>query len=984
MTGPTPGAVDPTKMTSEQLHAHFTHLLGGHARDVDARIGYEDYDGDGDEQVEENVLDGEEVEQPAPGRPRQLNRNARPPPRLVRNDDDHVAKLKLNIPPFEGRYNPDTYLTWELEVEQRFACLKYPDHLRVSAATCEFKDFASIWWSEYCRAHPANVPTTWVGLKLAMRTRFVPPHYQRDLLKKLSRLEQGKNSVEDYYQELQTGMIRCGIVEDNEAMLARFFGGLNKEIQHILDYKEYNTITRLFHLACKAEREVQDRQPPWRRANVSAGRTSSWSPRQSAPPSRGTAPAPTTSKYTAPASRAPPAATTPPSSGPPRSSSSMASTGKTRDIQCRKCLGFGHIERECKTKRVMLVREDGEYDSASDFDEDTLALIAARDGANSDSEREMEVMEADTADQYRSLVAQRVLSVQLSKAEHDQRHNLFQTRGVVKERAIRIIIDGGSCNNLASVDMVEKLSLSTRQRTHPYYIQWFESSRKVKVTRTTRVHFTIGTYSDFVDCDVVPMQACSLLLGRPWQFDRESVHNGRTNQYSLMHNGKKIGLKPMTPDQILKDDLSRASRVKNEEKTKSENQIVAADFVPHKTNTKSDSNHATEIRLKNPCLLASKSDIAELDVNTTQCYAIICKEVLFSFEDMPPSLPPAVANLLQEFIDVFPQDVPPGLPPIRGIEHQIDLIPGASLPNRAPYRTNPEETKEIQRQIQVLQDKGYIRESLSPCAVPIILVPKKDGSSRMCTDCRAINNITIRYRHPIPRLDDMLDELNGSIMFSKVDLRSGYHQIRMQLGDEWKTAFKTKFGLYEWLVMPFGLTNAPSTFMRLMNEVLRAFIGRFVVRGIEVDPAKIEAIESWPQPKTHIRSQAKLNRRHAKWVEFIESFPYVIKHKKGKDNIIADALSRRYTMLSQLDFKIFGLETIKEQYLHDADFKDVLLNCNDGRTWNKFVLNDGFVFRANKLCIPDGSVRLLLLQEAHGGGLMGHFGVKKTEDILPG
>ena len=202
MSGPVdPTAVDPAKMTPEQLHAHFTHLLGGHARDTDARIddvdakltdaldkldgleaafnskldakfqelltrlpppranvqrrarrvpradvpagtapaaaaahdapsdeGYEDYEGDADEQVDENVLDGEEVQQPAPGRPRQLNRHARPPPRPVRNDDDHVAKLKLNIPPFEGRYNPDAYLTWELEVEQRFACLKYPDH----------------------------------------------------------------------------------------------------------------------------------------------------------------------------------------------------------------------------------------------------------------------------------------------------------------------------------------------------------------------------------------------------------------------------------------------------------------------------------------------------------------------------------------------------------------------------------------------------------------------------------------------------------------------------------------------------------------------------------------------------------------------------------------------------------------------------------------------------------------------------------------
>ena len=132
----------------------------------------------------------------------------------------------------------------------------------------------------------------------------------------------------------------------------------------------------------------------------------------------------------------------------------------------------------------------------------------------------------------------------------------------------------------------------------------------------------------------------------------------------------------------------------------------------------------------------------------------------------------------------------------------------------------------------------------------------------------------------------------------------------------------------------------------------------------------------------HIKSQAKLNRRHAKWVELNETFPYVIKHKKGKENVIADALSRRYTMLSQLDFKIFGLETIKDQYVHDAEFKDVLHNCKEGRTCNKFVLNDAFVFRANKLCIPASSVHLLLLQEAHGGGLMGHFGIKKTEDIL--
>ena len=138
----------------------------------------------------------------------------------------------------------------------------------------------------------------------------------------------------------------------------------------------------------------------------------------------------------------------------------------------------------------------------------------------------------------------------------------------------------------------------------------------------------------------------------------------------------------------------------------------------------------------------------------------------------------------------------------QGIEHQIDFIPEAYLPNRPAYRTNPTEAKEIQQQVEELIGKGWVQDNMSPCAMPVILVPKKDRSWRMCTDCRPINNITIKYRHPIPRLNDLLDELHGSQIFTKIDLKSGYNQIQIKSGYEWKTAFKTKFGLCELLVMP--------------------------------------------------------------------------------------------------------------------------------------------------------------------------------------
>ena len=174
---------------------------------------------------------------------------------------------------------------------------------------------------------------------------------------------------------------------------------------------------------------------------------------------------------------------------------------------------------------------------------------------------------------------------------------------------------------------------------------------------------------------------------------------------------------------------------------------------------------------------AKTNDVKNAFYTNQPVFVLLYKEVCFNTNELDESLPSVIVSLLQEYEDVFPNDVPNGLPPIRGIEHQIDFVLGATIPNRQAYRSNPKETKELQRQVEELLTKGHVRENMSPCVVPVLLVHKKDGTWRMCVDWRAINNISVKYRHPIPKLDDMLDALHGSCVFTKNDLKSGYHQI---------------------------------------------------------------------------------------------------------------------------------------------------------------------------------------------------------------
>ncbi|GKA44234.1 putative reverse transcriptase domain-containing protein [Tanacetum coccineum] len=260
--------------------------------------------------------------------------------------------------------------------------------------------------------------------------------------------------------------------------------------------------------------------------------------------------------------------------------------------------------------------------------------------------------------------------------------------------------------------------------------------------------------------------------------------------------------------------------------------------------------------------------------------------------------------VVKEFLEVFPEDLA-GLPPVRQVEFQIDLILGPAPVARAPYRLAPSEMQELSNQLQELADRGFIQPSTLPWGAPILFVKTKDGSLRMCIDYRELNKLTVKNRYPLPRIDDLFDQLQDSSVYLKIDLRSGYHQLRVRNEDIPKTAFRTRYGHYEFQVMTFGLTNAPAVFIDLMNRVCKPYLDKFVIvfiddiliysrnkeeyadylriilellrkeklyanfskchlwisivqylghlidsQGLHVDPAKIEAVKNWASPTT--------------------------------------------------------------------------------------------------------------------------------------
>nr|GEX68990.1 hypothetical protein [Tanacetum cinerariifolium] len=509
-------------------------------------------------------------------------------------------------------------------------------------------------------------------------------------------------------------------------------------------------------------------------------------------------------------------------------------------LKCFNCDEPGHRQSECNKaeKRHLFVDPENNDDDVAYCDYEAAPVY------DKEPEYEEEYVSGDVGV---NLVVRR--SCLTPKADGDDwlKHNIFQSTCTILGKDCTFVCDSGSCDNLIAEEAVQKLRLKIENRT---------------------------TYKDSVWCDVVAIDACHLLLGRPWEYDRDITHNEKTNTYTFLFGGVKITLMPNKPKEVvnkptgpvcwlnsqlscpLERDSSQGEHyqqgvVEHVWKVKLKMMVNKAVGLRHWTSKQEDplttykDNVWCDVVAMDAChLLLGRPWEYDRDIThneKTNTYTFLFGGVKITLmpnkpkevvnkpngkEDAEDSkIPEAMIPLLEEFIDVFPD----GLPPLRDIQHQIDLEHGSQLPNMPHYMMSPGEHEELRRQLEELISKGHVRESMSPCAVPTILTPKKDGTWRMCVD----------------RSSHQQD-------YCELDLKSGYYQIRLRPGDEWKTAFKTREGLYEWLVMPFGLSNAPSLDLASEDSFYAAtkkyvfmtakvlFLG-YVVSGdgIRVDESKV-------------------------------------------------------------------------------------------------------------------------------------------------
>jgi hypothetical protein len=465
-------------------------------------------------------------------------------------------------------------------------------------------------------------------------------------------------------------------------------------------------------------------------------------------------------------------------------------------------------------------------------------------------------------------------------------NQVIQLQAKVRGQVLRVLVDSGASHDFVASHIVNKLSLPVVQDSAATIVLG-NGSRQDGSLVVPRLSFRVGTFKDTRPFRVTKLGSYDLILGKPWLTAFNPDVDWASNTIRLVKGPQIYTLAPKHTG-VDDDDsvVGLISHIQLKRLLRNGHQAYLAVLTECKDGEESGT-----------------ADSASTATGTANS-ADTATGVPDTLKDTVPELQATVQQLLQRFSKTF-GPLPNRLPPERDVDHAIELEAGAKPPFLPIYHLSPRELQEVKEQLTMLLEMGFIQPSKSPYGAPIIFVPKKNGKLRMCVDFRALNNATVKNRYPLPRIDELLDRLQGASVFTKLDLQSGYWQIRIKEEDVHKTAFRTRYGHYEWRVLPFGLTNAPATFQALMNRVLAPFLDKFVVvylddilifsrspeehakhlqlvlealeknelyvgvdkcafahkqvdflghvvssDGIRPDPAKVAAVKEWPVPKT--------------------------------------------------------------------------------------------------------------------------------------
>ena len=394
-----------------------------------------------------------------------------------------------------------------------------------------------------------------------------------------------------------------------------------------------------------------------------------------------------------------------------------------------------------------------------------------------------------------------------------QTYRTMRVKGTVGKHAIHILVDCGSTHNFVDISVAKKLGCQI-VKTCPLAVTVGDGYNVASTSACKQFKWQLQGIEFCSDVMLLPLGGCEMVLGIQWLSTLGDMKcNFNKLRMEFVYNKRKMVLRG-TPKSTL-------------------------EWMPNNKQNKIVKHCSSKSHLNSICVFP-------------------CEEVrLMSLEGLQAEIQPELQCVLKEFDDVFA--VPKELPPSRPCDHKIPLMKGTNPVNVRPYRHPPTQKDAIENMVKELLDTGVIKPSNSPFASPIVMVKKKDNSWRMCVDYRQLNKHTIKDKFPIPIIEELIDELHGSQIFTKLDLRSGYHQIRMSEDDVAKTAFKTHNGHYEFLVMPFGLTNAPSTFQALMNEVFKSFLRKFTL--VFFDDILIYS-KSLEEHVIHLEAVLEVMRKH--------------------------------------------------------------------------------------------------------------------------